>query len=159
MPGETKSERKRISIPTADESTLMWWDAQGDPGLSVRLLIRAEIERNGYTDTAFRPVEQQPRRGRPPRFEGDTEGAGEYVQQGPAPVTDPAPVPAPAAPVATAPVPAAAPAAVKPVVAVPAPAPVATPPTPAARPAPAPVAAPVPPAATDGFGIDDLMNS
>ena len=63
------SERKRISIPKADESVLAWWDEQKDSGLSVRLLIRNEIERSGYTDTAFRPVAQLPRRGRPPGAE------------------------------------------------------------------------------------------
>lgn len=60
------SERKRLSIPRADESVLEWWEAQADPALSIRLLIRNEIERNGFTDTAFRPVTQLPRRGRPP---------------------------------------------------------------------------------------------
>jgi hypothetical protein len=63
---EDNSERKRISIPKADESVLAWWDAQKDTGLSVRLLVRNEIERNGYADTAYRPVAQLPRRGRPP---------------------------------------------------------------------------------------------
>lgn len=63
---DENSERKRISIPKADESVLAWWDSQKDPGLSVRLLVRNEIERNGYTDTAYRPVAQLPRRGRPP---------------------------------------------------------------------------------------------
>lgn len=60
------SERKRISIPRADDSALAWWATQNDPSLSVRLLIRNEIERSGYTDVAFRPVAQLPRRGRPP---------------------------------------------------------------------------------------------
>lgn len=64
--GEEGSERKRLSIPKVDESVLQWWNAQHDPGLSVRMLIRGEIERNGITDVAFRPVAQQPRRGRPP---------------------------------------------------------------------------------------------
>lgn len=60
------SERKRLSIPRADRSVLEWWDLQHDVGLSVRMLIRAEIERSGYVDTAYQPVSQQPRRGRPP---------------------------------------------------------------------------------------------
>jgi hypothetical protein len=57
-PTEEISDRKRISIPKADESVLEWWEAQKDPGLSVRFLIRNEIERSGYTDLAFRPVKQ-----------------------------------------------------------------------------------------------------
>lgn len=61
--------RKTFSIPKADESTLAWWDAQDDASLSLRLLVREEIQKNGYTDTANRPVEQLPRRGRPPKTE------------------------------------------------------------------------------------------
>jgi hypothetical protein len=57
-PAEETSDRKRISIPKADQSALEWWDSQKDPGLSVRLLIRSEIERSGYADVAFRPVTQ-----------------------------------------------------------------------------------------------------
>ncbi len=60
------SDRKRVSLPRADQSVLAWWDAQDDPSLSVRLLIRNEIERNGYIDVACTPVTQQPRRGRRP---------------------------------------------------------------------------------------------
>lgn len=59
--------RRRVSFPEADESTLGWWELQDDPGLSIRLLIRDEIERNGYTDYANRPVAQKPRPGRPPK--------------------------------------------------------------------------------------------
>lgn len=71
-PAEENSERKRVSIPKADESVLAWWEAQKDPGLSIRLLIRNEIERSGYSDTAFRPVMQLPRRGRPANLGSDT---------------------------------------------------------------------------------------
>lgn len=60
------SERKRISIPKADESALQWWAVQRDPALSIRTLIRAEIERSGYVDAVYKPVTQLPRRGRPP---------------------------------------------------------------------------------------------
>lgn len=90
------SERKRISIPRADESVLAWWDEQNDPGLSVRLLIRGEIERNGYTDTAFRPVAQLARRGRPPVTLAEEHLApqGAPADAGDAPVLTPAPVPA-----------------------------------------------------------------
>lgn len=58
--------RRRISIPQVDTSTQRWWEAQDDPSVSIRLLIREEIEKNGYVDKLNHPVEQQPRRGRPP---------------------------------------------------------------------------------------------
>lgn len=57
--------RRRVSIPEADTSTLSWWSLQADPALSVRLLIRDEIERSGYLDYANRPVSQKPKVGRP----------------------------------------------------------------------------------------------
>jgi hypothetical protein len=57
---EQTSERKRVSFPRADQSALGWWEAQHDPGLSVRMLIRAEIERSGYVDVAFRPLSKLP---------------------------------------------------------------------------------------------------
>lgn len=53
---ESTSERKRVSIPRRDESVLRWWAEQEDPSLSIRLLIRAELERSGYVDFASRPV-------------------------------------------------------------------------------------------------------
>lgn len=58
--------RRRVSIPHVDTSTQQWWDCQDDPSTSIRLLIREEIERNGYVDKMNHPVQQQPRRGRPP---------------------------------------------------------------------------------------------
>lgn len=69
--------RRRITIPQVDTSTLAWWNAQFDPSASVRALIRAEIEREGLTDTVNRPVRQMPRRGRPPQ-----EQVEQYKQAG-----------------------------------------------------------------------------
>jgi hypothetical protein len=96
------SERKRISIPKADESVLQWWNEQHDPGLSIRTLVRAEIERSGYVDSVYRPVSQQPRRGRPPGSAtdfDDTDDQGAPVApvvtiptHAPAPVRDVEPV-------------------------------------------------------------------
>jgi len=97
---EEASERKRLSIPKVDASVLEWWSLQHDPGLSVRMLIRAEIERNGFSDVAYRPVAQQPRRGRPP---GSTTDPGESPEEeasaaaNTVAVTTPAPTPVPAA--------------------------------------------------------------
>lgn len=62
---EETSVRRRVTIPKVDTTTLDWWEKQHDPGLSIRMLIRAEVERNGYTDVAFGKATQLPRRGRP----------------------------------------------------------------------------------------------
>lgn len=70
------SERKRVSIPRADESVLAWWEAQKDPGLSIRILIRDEIRRSGYTDAAYRPVAQLPQHDRLTGVGVDARGGG-----------------------------------------------------------------------------------
>jgi hypothetical protein len=54
-------------VPDADESVLAWIGAQSDLSASVRSLIREAIERHGYRDATCYPVQQQPRRGRPPK--------------------------------------------------------------------------------------------
>jgi hypothetical protein len=56
-------------VPEADESVLAWIGAQSDLSASVRSLIREAIERHGYRDATCYPVQQQPRRGRPPKLE------------------------------------------------------------------------------------------
>lgn len=60
------SRKLRVSIPAADVSVLQWLDAQASLADSLRALIRESIQRDGYIDVAFKPVEQLPRRGRPP---------------------------------------------------------------------------------------------
>lgn len=62
-----QSRRFRVSVPDADESVLAWIGAQSDLSASVRSLIREAIERHGYRDATCYPVQQQPRRGRPPK--------------------------------------------------------------------------------------------
>ena len=62
-----QSRRFRVSVPDADESVLEWIGAQSDLSASVRVLIRDAIERHGYRDATCYPVQQQPRRGRPPK--------------------------------------------------------------------------------------------
>lgn len=64
-----QSRRFRVSVPEADESVLAWIGAQSDLSASVRALIRDAIERHGYRDATCYPVQQQPRRGRPPKLE------------------------------------------------------------------------------------------
>lgn len=63
-----QSRRFRVSVPEADESVLAWIGAQSDLSASVRSLIRDAIERHGYRDATCYPVQQQPRRGRPPKL-------------------------------------------------------------------------------------------
>ncbi|MGY4541369.1 hypothetical protein ACVWY0_001278 [Arthrobacter sp. UYNi723] len=58
-------QRFRVSVPAADEAVLAWMDLQDNPSLSMRMLIRENIERNGYVDVINRPVVQLPKRGRP----------------------------------------------------------------------------------------------
>lgn len=62
---EETSLRRRVNLPKVDTSVSEWWAMQYDPSLSVRLLIRGDIERNGYRDVAHGPVKRLPRPGRP----------------------------------------------------------------------------------------------
>ena len=66
-------KRFRVSVPETDESVLAWIGAQSDLSNSMRALIRESIERNGYRDATCYPVQQQPRRGRPPKQSFDDE--------------------------------------------------------------------------------------
>lgn len=68
-----QSRRFRVSVPEADESVLAWIGAQSDLSASVRSLIREAIERHGYRDATCYPVQQQPRRGRPPKLTDQAE--------------------------------------------------------------------------------------
>lgn len=68
-----QSRRFRVSVPDADESVLAWIGAQSDFSASVRSLIREAIERHGYRDATCYPVQQQPRRGRPPKLTDQAE--------------------------------------------------------------------------------------
>lgn len=64
--------RVRLTVPAVDVSTQQWLDLQDDASVSMRLLIRESIERDGYVDVMNKPVEQLPRRGRPPQTETRT---------------------------------------------------------------------------------------
>lgn len=75
-----QSRRFRVSVPDADESVLEWIGAQSDLSASVRALIRDAIERNGYRDATCYPVQQQPRRGRPPKSTELTDQAEQSEQ-------------------------------------------------------------------------------
>ncbi|MFG1857471.1 hypothetical protein ACGFJT_36940 [Actinomadura geliboluensis] len=56
-------------MPSADVSTNRWLDSQADISRSLKTLIRESIQRDGYIDVDNKPVEQLPRRGRPPQSE------------------------------------------------------------------------------------------
>ncbi|MGW1786170.1 hypothetical protein ACWCQQ_44950 [Streptomyces sp. NPDC002143] len=53
-------------MPAADTSVIEWLDQQENISQSLRLLIRESIQRDGYIDVFYKPVDQLPRRGRPP---------------------------------------------------------------------------------------------
>lgn len=66
-----KSARKyiKLSVPLADTSVLEWLSKQDDMSLSIRALIRSDIERNGMEDMFCRGVVPQSKRGRPSNAE------------------------------------------------------------------------------------------
>ncbi|MFJ5725862.1 hypothetical protein [Streptomyces sp. NPDC093149] len=67
MPKQYGEPRKlRWTVPSVDTSVIEWLDAQKDISHSLRLLIRESIQRDGYIDVFYKPVDQLPRRGRPP---------------------------------------------------------------------------------------------
>lgn len=69
--GKSQPHRFRVSVPAADEAVVAWMGLQDNPSLSVRMLIRESIERNGFVDVVNRPVAQLPKRGRPAGADGD----------------------------------------------------------------------------------------
>ncbi|WP_329142864.1 hypothetical protein OIU91_04320 [Streptomyces sp. NBC_01456] len=64
QPGEPR--KVRWTVPAADTSVIEWLDQQENISQSLRLLIRESIQRDGYIDVFYKPVDQLPRRGRPP---------------------------------------------------------------------------------------------
>ena len=71
QPEVAEPRRLRWSVPAADVSVNQWLDGQESISSSLRLLIRESIEREGYIDVVNKPVEQLPRRGRPPQGEAE----------------------------------------------------------------------------------------
>ena len=61
--------RYRFAVPEQDVSVHDWIQAQMNLSMSLRLLIKEDILRNGCTDMTCRVVEQLPKRGRPPMSE------------------------------------------------------------------------------------------
>lgn len=81
QPGEPR--KVRWTVPAADTSVIEWLNEQTDISQSMRLLIRESIQRDGYIDVFYKPVDQLPRRGRPPleitEQREDDEAAGERL--------------------------------------------------------------------------------
>ncbi|MEU6261875.1 hypothetical protein [Saccharopolyspora shandongensis] len=83
MTPSNEPRRLRWSVPAADISTNRWLDEQENISRSLQLLIRESILRDGYIDVVNRPVEQLPRRGRPPQSESvDDKAAAIRVDPG-----------------------------------------------------------------------------
>lgn len=78
---EGKSWRKIFSFSKRDQATQQWWEAQENPSVSLQLLIREDIERNGFSDKLNAPITQQPRRGRPPKEDEEPQEQFEYQIQ------------------------------------------------------------------------------
>ncbi|MGW0900769.1 hypothetical protein ACWD0G_27990 [Streptomyces goshikiensis] len=67
MANQSGEPRKvRWTVPAADTSVIEWLNEQADVSQSMRTLIRDSIQRDGYIDVFYKPVDQLPRRGRPP---------------------------------------------------------------------------------------------
>lgn len=92
MTKPAEPRRLRWSVPRVDVSTNQWLDTQNDISQSLQLLIRESIQRDGYIDVVNRPIEQLPRRGRPPQSESEFQATGAEPETGTA--NTGAPVPA-----------------------------------------------------------------
>ena len=80
------ARKVRWTVAAQDESVQKWLDAQGDVSRSLWLVVRDAIQRNGYADYAYSPLEKLPRRGRPPRESGsEAEGTEAEDHEGESP--------------------------------------------------------------------------
>lgn len=52
------SRKYRLAVPQMDTSVQKWLDSQINISISVRHLIRNDIQKNGYTDVTCRDIEQ-----------------------------------------------------------------------------------------------------
>ena len=73
MSAKAVSKRYRLSIPERNISLNDWCREQGNLSESLRYLITKAIEKEGIVDIMCLPVEQLPRRGRPPINESQEE--------------------------------------------------------------------------------------
>ncbi|MER6520043.1 hypothetical protein ABT246_24715 [Streptomyces sp. NPDC001553] len=86
MANQSSEPRKvRWTVPAADTSVIEWLNEQADISQSIRLLVREAIQRDGYIDVFYKPVDQLPRRGRPPlEFNEQREGDEATAERRPA---------------------------------------------------------------------------
>lgn len=80
-PAKPQPHRFRVSVPAADEAVVAWMELQDNPSLSVRMLIRESIERQGYIDIVNRPVSQLPKPGHPAGSPEEARGVEEDVPE------------------------------------------------------------------------------
>jgi hypothetical protein len=90
-PAKPQPHRYRVSVPAADEAVVAWMELQDNPSLSVRMLIRESIERQGYVDIVNRPVSQLPKHSRPAEAPADSHAAHVAVAEIEQQPTSPAP--------------------------------------------------------------------
>ncbi|MFD7541270.1 hypothetical protein [Streptomyces sp. NPDC059819] len=82
MTNQSGEPRKvRWTVPAADTSVIEWLNEQADISQSIRLLIRESIQRDGYIDVFYKPVDQLPRRGRPPLETNDQREGDEALAE------------------------------------------------------------------------------
>ncbi|GAA3257641.1 hypothetical protein Sros01_29720 [Streptomyces roseochromogenus] len=82
----SEPRKVRWTVPAADTSVIEWLDQQENISQSLRLLIRESIQRDGYVDVYYKPVEQLPRRGRPPLETEQREDDEAVTERSPAPM-------------------------------------------------------------------------
>lgn len=90
-----EARRYRLSIPEQDASVQEWLASQINISVSIRALIREDIQKNGLTDVTCRDVELKPKVGRPTtqevkRRELEVEQDTVYIQ--PVQIEQPVPV-------------------------------------------------------------------
>lgn len=59
------AKRYRLNVPKEDVPVIQWLEAQVNPSVSIRTLIRDDIAKNGYTDATCREVNIRKGAGRP----------------------------------------------------------------------------------------------
>lgn len=68
--GKTVQKKQfKLSVPVQDVSVLEWMEKQNNVSDSIRALIRADVEINGFDDVFCRPVLPKPKVGRPTNAE------------------------------------------------------------------------------------------
>ena len=69
--GTENYSRHRFTVPNEDTTVIDFINAQSNLSMSLRMLIRRYVEKDGYTDVTCARVEQLPKRGRPPKAQAE----------------------------------------------------------------------------------------